>query len=201
MPPSMALTAIQPCAWLDTSTKCGEVLKSTAPHLSPTQAPSPWLWLSQSDDSADSQGHCHHCHFTPELPQAGDAAAELGTFLHGPEAEDSLQTKDSAVATLSPCRDHWDTHLLVLLLQAWAAPEAVPSSSPPLQGRPNPKISLGVMWLFWLFGLHLGCALGRECQVQCPIYPCLHINFLSIHGIIAGQCQSVLYFNGLNEWK
>lgn len=126
------------------------------------------VWLSQSDNSTDAQGHCHHCHFTPEHPQAGDVAAELGSFLCGPEAEDSLQTKDSAVATLSPCHDHWDTHLLVLLFQAWADTEAVPTSSPLLQGRPNPKISLRIMWLFWFSGLPLGCALGRiaECNAQ-----------------------------------
>lgn len=68
VPPSMALTSIQPCAWLDTSTKCGEELKSTVPCLSPTQAPSPWFWLFQSDDSADTQGHCHHYHCAPEHP-------------------------------------------------------------------------------------------------------------------------------------
>lgn len=75
----------------------------------------------------------------PLCPWAGDAAAELGSLLHGPEAEDILQTKDSASATLSPCHDHWDTHLLVLLLQAWADTEAVPlwHSSPHPHHHPH----------------------------------------------------------------
>lgn len=75
------------------STKCGEVLKSTAPRLSPTQVPHlgfgfPRVTTLQTPRATDTTTTA------PLHPQAGDAAAELGSFLHGPEAEDSLQTKD-----------------------------------------------------------------------------------------------------------
>lgn len=83
VPPSLVLTSIQPCAWLDTSTKCGGELKSTILPLSPTQAPSPWIWLFQSDDSPDTQGHCHHYHCAPEqeMLQQSWAASSMGLKL------------------------------------------------------------------------------------------------------------------------
>lgn len=151
----MVLTSIQPCAWMDTRTKCGGELKSTILPLSPTQAPSPWIWLFQSDDSPDTQGHCHHYHCAPEqemLQQSWAASSmdlKLRTFcrqrtLLQPPCPHAMTT--GTLTCWCCCFRHGQTLKLAFMAQLTSS-----TSSPPLQDRPNTKISLGVMWLFWVF--------------------------------------------------
>lgn len=68
--PSMALTSIQPCAWLDTSTKRGEELKNwrELSHISdPYRLPHLGFGFSRVT-TLQTQGHCHRYHCAPEHP-------------------------------------------------------------------------------------------------------------------------------------
>lgn len=100
MPPSMALASIQP-GW----TPASNVEKSwrALPHVS---APHRIPQLFQSGGSA---GPLSPLPLHPCASPSRRCCSRAGSFLHRHEAEDSLQTKDSAAATWSPCHDHCDT--------------------------------------------------------------------------------------------
>lgn len=103
------------------------------------------------------QGHCHHCHCTPVHLQAGDAAAELAAFSIGmklrtvcrqrtllqPPGPHAMTTVTLAGVATSGMGRQWSCSFMAQL--------TLSPSFPPLQGRAITKISLGVMWLFWLF--------------------------------------------------
>lgn len=93
VPPSMALASIQP-GW----TPAPNVEKSwrALPHVSAPQR------LPRLFQSGDSAGPLPPLPLHPCASPSRRCCSRAGSFLHRREAEDSLQTKDSAVATWSP---------------------------------------------------------------------------------------------------